>query len=102
MRIWLIMGLLALSACAATREARIASALHDAGLPHGLATCMAEPLGRDLSNAQLNSLARLASLREARLEELGERGTLERIGRNLDPHTMGTVMRAGLGCMLRG
>lgn len=91
-----------LAGCAVTREAQVRTALTDAGLPPAFAQCMAEPLARDLSNDQLRSLARVAKLAGTNMRGLDERRILDLLGRDLDPQTVQVVVRAGLGCFLRG
>lgn len=93
---------LALAACATTKEAQVRSALTGAGLPETMATCMATPLARDLSTQQLRSLARVARLAETRPSNLSEQQVLNILKRDLDPETVGVVVRAGLGCFMRG
>ncbi len=95
--------LLTLSACAGSRESRIASALTDAGLGRDLALCMAKPIARDLDSGQLRSLQRLARLSSDRVEKMTGRQMLDTLrDSNLDPDTVAVVTRASLGCFLRG
>jgi hypothetical protein len=96
----LAFGLLA--ACTTTKEAQVRTALTDAGLPPEFAQCMAEPMARDLSTAQLRSISRVARLRKTELGRLTERQVIDLLKRDLDPETVGVVVRAGLGCFLRG
>lgn len=90
------------SSCATTKAARVKSALLNAGMPEPMAVCMAEPLGRDLSVAQLRSLQRVAKLADSAPANLTQAQVLEQLKRNLDPETVGVVVRAGVGCFLRG
>ncbi|MFN3371758.1 MAG: hypothetical protein ACK4Z0_09560 [Sphingomonadaceae bacterium] len=94
--------LLGLAGCATSREAQVRSALTDAGLPPSVAACMAEPMARDLSGRQLQSLARVARSLSGRGAKLTEGQILDLLRRDLDPETVGVVVRAGLGCVLRG
>lgn len=91
-----------LSACAATKEAQVRSALTDAGLPPPMAACMATPLAKDLSVDQLRSLGRVGRMGRTEARDLSERQILDMLRRDLDPETVGVVVRAGLGCLLRG
>jgi hypothetical protein len=94
--------LLIVSACATTKEARVRSALLDAGMPEPMAVCMAEPLGRDLSVSQLRSLQRVAKLADTAPSNMTQAQVLDLLKRDLDPETVGVVVRAGVGCFLRG
>lgn len=94
--------LAALAGCATSREAQVRSALTDAGLPPSVAACMAEPMARDLSSRQLQSLARVAQSLGGRGARLTEGQILDLLRRDLDPETVGVVVRAGVGCVLRG
>lgn len=97
-----VLALLALAGCASSREAQVRSALGDAGLPPAVAACMAEPLARDLSARQLQSLARVARSVSSRGRTMTEGQILDLLRRDLDPETVGVVVRAGVGCVLRG
>lgn len=97
-----VIGLLALGACATTKEAQVRSSLIDAGLPTSTAECMAEPLARDLTTSQLKSLARVARQVSGSGRGLSNRQVLDLVSRDVDPETVGVVMRAGVGCFLRG
>lgn len=98
----LLIAGLALGACASTKEAQVRSALMDAGLNEPMARCMAEPMGKDLSVAQLKSLQRVAKLVNNAPAQLTQRQVMDLLKRDLDPETVGVVVRAGLGCFLRG
>ncbi len=94
--------LLVLAGCATSREAQVRSSLTEAGLPPPVAACMAEPLARDLSGRQLQSLARVARSLSSRGMTMTEGQILDLLRRDLDPGTVGVVVRAGVGCVLRG
>ena len=91
-------GLL-LSSCATTKQMQVQSALLKAGVPQPMAVCMAEPLARDLTTAQLRSLGKVA---KSAKQELSKQAALDLLRRDVDPETVGVVVRAGLGCLLRG
>jgi hypothetical protein len=91
-----------LAGCATSKEARVRSALADAGLPPGTAECMAEPMARDLSVSQLQSISRVAKAIRGSGRQLTEGQILDLLRRDLDPETVGVVVRAGIGCVLRG
>jgi hypothetical protein len=91
-----------LAACAGTKEARVRSSLTQAGLPAATAACMAPPLARDLSTSQLQALGRLGRTLSDDRRQLSEREALELLRRDLDPAVVGVVIRAGLGCIMRG
>ena len=98
-RTGLVIGVLLLSACATTKQMQVQSALTKAGVPVPMAECMAEPLARDLSTAQLRSLGKVA---KSAKQELSAQQALDLLRRDVDPETVGVVVRAGLGCLLRG
>ncbi len=98
----LLAGLALLGACAASKEARVRTALTDAGLPVPMAQCMAEPLARDLTTSQLRSLGKVARLRNTELGTITQKQFLDMLRRDVDPETVGVVVRAGVGCFLRG
>lgn len=97
----LVAGLL-VSGCAISREAQVRTALTDAGLPPAFAQCMAEPLARDLSTDQLRSLARIARVARPEGPPLDEQQLLAMLRQSVDPATVSVVVRAGLGCFVRG
>lgn len=100
-RIAVVAACALLAACTATKEMQVRSALTDAGLPPPMAACMATPMAEDLSTEQLRSLGRAA--RTARgMGRMTEGQILDFLKRDLDPRTVGVVVRAGLGCFLRG
>lgn len=90
------------SACTTTKQAQVRTALLDAGLSEPMADCMAEPLGRDLSVQQLKSLQRVAKLANTAPSKMTQQQVLNLLKRDLDPETVGVVVRAGLGCFVRG
>lgn len=94
--------LIALAGCAATKEAQVRGALLNAGLPQGVAQCMATPLARDLSVKQLQSLNRVTNYARGEGRGLTQGQVLDLFRRDLDPETLGVVVRAGIGCFLRG
>lgn len=67
-----------------------------------MATCMAEPLGRDLSVNQLKSLQRVAKLANTSPTKMTQKQVMDLLRRDLDPETVGVVVRAGIGCFVRG
>lgn len=93
---------MALAGCATTKQAQVRSALLDAGLSEPMAKCMAEPLGSELSVNQLKSLQRVAKLANTAPTRMTEKQVLDLLKRDLDPQTVGVVVRAGIGCLLRG
>jgi hypothetical protein len=99
----LLLALVAvLSGCTTTKQAQVRSALLDAGLSQPMADCMAEPLGRDLSVEQLRSLQRVAKLANTAPTKMSQQQVMTLLKRDLDPETVGVVVRAGVGCFLRG
>ena len=99
----LLLALLpALAACTTTKQAQVRTALLDAGLPPPMADCMAEPLGRDLSVSQLKSLQRVAKMAQTAPANMTTQQVMNLLKRDLDPETVGVVVRAGFGCFVRG
>lgn len=94
--------ILGLSACTTTKQAQVRTALLDAGLPEPMAECMAEPLGRDLSVSQLKSLQRVAKMAQTAPANMTTQQVMNMLKRDLDPETVGVVVRAGFGCFVRG
>jgi hypothetical protein len=94
--------ILGLSACTTTKQAQVRTALLDAGLPRPMADCMAEPLGRDLSVGQLKSLQRVARTARTAPADMTTQQVMNLLKRDLDPETVGVVVRAGFGCFVRG
>lgn len=92
----------ALAGCATTKETQVRTALLDAGLPPPMASCMAEPMGEQLSVNQLRSLQRAAKLARTAPADMTQKQVMDLLKRDLDPETVGVVVRAGLGCILRG
>lgn len=97
-----LLALALVAGCTASKEMRVRTALTDAGVPEPMAQCMAEPLARDLSTSQLQSLGRVAKVGRTEFGNLTQKQLLDLLKRDLDPETVGVVMRAGLGCVLRG
>lgn len=95
-------GLILLAGCTTTKQAQVRTALVDAGLSDPMATCMAEPLGRDLSVNQLKSLQRVAKLANTSPTKMTQKQVMDLLKRDLDPETVGVVVRAGIGCFVRG
>jgi hypothetical protein len=95
-------GLILLAGCTTTKQAQVRTALVDAGLSDPMATCMAEPLGRDLSVNQLKSLQRVAKLANTSPTKMTQKQVMDLLRRDLDPETVGVVVRAGIGCFVRG
>jgi hypothetical protein len=95
----LIAAALILSGCATTKQMQVQSALLKAGVPQTMAECMAEPLARDLSTAQLRSLSKVAKAVDT---PMSGQQALDLLKRDVDPETVGVVVRAGVGCLLRG
>jgi hypothetical protein len=95
-------ALVAVSGCTTTKQVQVRSALVDAGLSDPMASCMAEPLGKELSVSQLKSLQRVAKLANTSPTKMTQKQVMDLIKRDLDPETVGVVVRAGLGCFVRG
>lgn len=98
----LLIPALLLAGCATSKEAQVRGALLNAGLPEGIARCMATPLARDLSVKQLQSLNRVSKYASGQVRGLTEGQVLDLLRRDLDPQTVGVVLRAGVGCFMRG
>lgn len=98
----LILAVVLLAGCATSKEAQVRGALLNAGLPDGIARCMATPLARDLSVKQLQSLNRVSKYASGQVRGLTEGQVIDLLRRDLDPQTLGVVLRAGVGCFMRG
>ncbi len=100
-RIGLAAGSVLLCGCAVSKEARIRTALTDAGVPRPVAVCMADIMAEDLTVEQLRAMADAAAL----VRRPGEDVTLERALRALrtvgDPAIVGTLALATAGCVAR-
>ncbi|MFA7439428.1 MAG: hypothetical protein WCZ66_00490 [Sphingomonadaceae bacterium] len=93
---------LVLAGCVVNREARIRSALVDAGVPQVTARCMSAPLARDLSDDQLRHLGEVAKLTRAEVRDIDTNTAIRALAAGLDPATMSVMMRVGVGCLLQG
>jgi hypothetical protein len=91
--------LVLVSACA-SREARVRSALLNAGLPPPAADCMAEQMADRLSISQLRRLQDIGALRGERLEELTVAEFVERARALNDPEMLGVLSVASVGCAI--
>lgn len=96
----LLIAAAGLGGCA-SREGRIQSALVEAGVPGGLAKCMAPGLADNLTNNQLRSLGELGKVRAGR-EDVPLQDIVRDAGRSLDPQVVTILLRTSLGCMVRG
>ncbi|WP_199554700.1 hypothetical protein [Sandaracinobacteroides hominis] len=94
--------LLTAAGCTATKEMQVRSALTDAGMPPATAQCMAQPMARDLSTDQLRSMSRVAKALRDSGRTYSQRELIDILRRDLDPETVAVVVRAGVGCFLRG
>ncbi len=91
---------LALSACA-TPEARVRTALMDAGLSRPIAACMADRMVDRLSLVQLNKLSGLKKLRGQDMRKITVEDFLKRTRSLQDPEILGVVSSSGLICAVR-
>ena len=92
---------LLLSACATpSPEARIRTALVDAGLDRAVAGCMAGRLVDRLSIAQLRKLSSLSKLREDDLRTMTVEQFFHKTRALGDPEILRVVTKAGIGCAI--
>jgi hypothetical protein len=94
------LSVLALSACA-TPEARVRTALMDAGLSRPIAACMADRMVDRLSLVQLNKLSGLKSLRGQDMRKITVEDFLKRTRSLQDPEILGVVSSSGLICAVK-
>ncbi|WP_448582812.1 hypothetical protein [Thermaurantiacus sp.] len=100
-RLGTVAGLVLLSGCAVSKEARIRAALTDAGVPEPMAACMAERMADDLTNEQLRMLAQAASVARRPARELTLDQALKALRTVGDPATIGVLALATTGCIGR-
>jgi hypothetical protein len=95
--------LLPLAACSSMRpEAKVRTALVEAGLSPPMAQCMAERMVDRLSIAQLRRLNSLARLPGRDVGNMTVDEFLYRARALEDPEIFTVVTRAGLGCAIAG
>jgi len=94
-----ILATLALAGCV-TPEAKVRSALVEAGLSRPVASCMAERMVDQLSYAQLERLRSLAKLGGDRAEDLSVRQLVRRLDALGDPEIVSVVTSSGLRCAI--
>jgi hypothetical protein len=92
-------ALLLLGACA-SKEERVHAGLLDIGLSARTASCLAPPLARDLSTAELRKLGRLAHLRNGDARAINIDLLLKQLSALDDGHILAVASRAALGCAL--
>jgi hypothetical protein len=95
-----IASILALSACA-TPEARVRTALTDAGLSKPIAACMADRMVDRLSLIQLNRLSGLKKLHGQNMRKITVDEFLKRTRSLQDPEILGVVSSSGLICAVK-
>ena len=97
------LALLPLAACTTVSpEAKVRTALVEAGLSPRVAGCMAERMVDRLSYAELRKLKALNGLKKNDPRDMTPDEFLHRIGALEDPHILKVVTRAGLGCAISG
>ncbi len=99
----ILLSLIALAGCVATPEQRVRVALVDAGVPNGVAGCMAKRMVAKLSIDQLRELKRLAALaRQDGDEKMTPKRILDKVGAIGDPQIVKVTSRAAIGCYILG
>ncbi len=93
----LLLPALLLSACA-TPETRLRTGLVDAGLPQGVAACMAERMVDRLSLLQLRRIAALGSLGDKPLRELTPEQFLRKVRALKDAEILGVATSSAVIC----
>lgn len=89
---------LALLAGCATPETRLRNGLVEAGLPKGIATCMADRMVDRLSLVQLRRLSALGSLGDKPLRELSFDQFLRKVRALKDPEILGVTTSSAAIC----
>ncbi len=97
--VWLICGSVLTAGCA-SKEARTAAALRNAGLGPQMASCMAGQMAERLSISQLRALGDLGSLRGEGLVLLSLDEFLDRVRALQDPETLVVVTLSAGACRL--
>lgn len=82
------------------KEGRVRAHLVQFGLSEPMARCLAKPLARDLSVAQLRQLGGLAKAVRDRREPHGTTALIEQLTRTGDPQIVAVAGKAALGCAL--
>lgn len=94
-----VLPLFAIAGCA-TPEARVRTALMDAGIPRPMANCMAQRMVDRLSLGQLQKLSRLSGVSRAQIGQLSVGELLRRARALGDPEIVSVVTTAGVGCAI--
>ncbi len=89
----------ALSGCA-TPEQRLRTGLTDAGLSKPVSACMARKMVHQLSLTELQRISSLASLKDARLQELSLAEMFDKLRALNDSHILSVTTKAGLSCAI--
>jgi hypothetical protein len=103
-RIRLAAGLalaLAGSACSAVVENRVETALAQAGVPAGMASCMAQIWAEDLRVEQIRGISRFAGRVRAERQTLTIPPLIGHVGEWNDPEALGVVTSSAARCALR-
>lgn len=99
MRLLILPGLAALTlAGCATPETRLRNGLAGAGLPQGVAACMADRMVDRLSLLQLRRLAALGSLKDKPIRELTPEQFLRKVRALKDPEILGVTTSSAVVC----
>jgi hypothetical protein len=98
-----LLCLLAMSACAQPFEGRVATRLHEAGIPRGMADCMAHRWVKRLNVFQLRKIQRLTDdIKRARGEgRLTVPRLIDRVRRVDDPEIFEVVSKSAAACALK-
>jgi hypothetical protein len=92
---------LALAGCASVSpRARVHSELMSAGMSNRMASCLADRLVDRLSVAELHQLGRAAKLPRKNVGAMSLNELADRLSAVGDPHIIGVVTSAGLGCAI--
>jgi len=94
----LVIAPMALLAGCATPETRLRNGLVDAGLPQGIAVCMADRMVDRLSLQQLRRLASMGSLGDKPLRELSTEQFLRKVRALKDPEILGVTTSSAVVC----
>jgi hypothetical protein len=96
-----VVAVVLLCGCAVSKEARVRTALTDAGVPKPMAACMADIMADDLTVDQLRAMADAAALVQRPVQEVTfdqAMRTLRTVG---DPAVIGTLALATTSCVGR-
>lgn len=95
---WLVLPLLLTGCVTAVKQQEVYGAIHGVGFLEADARCIASRAGRQLSIRDLRSLQRAANAIEGPVREATVGQVIDAISANVEPETLGTVVRLAAEC----